>query len=335
MSDFRDAKRIGLRIFRNIRDFLLSEKSKEFFLFLFFLVVAAGFWLIRTLDNEYETTIDIPVRLRSVPENVVITSDPPATVRIHVRDKGTLLLNYMMNKIFTPLNIEFMTGEGDHVQIPSSVFSPVISGQLASSTQVMSLSPDTLEYYYSTGQSKMVPVRFQGMASAGPHHYLSDTIFVPDSVRVYAPSAQLDTIKVAYTAPVDFPDIADTLRQKVRLNAGRGVKFVPDVSELTLAVDMYTEKSVEVELHGINFPPNKQLRAFPSKVLVTFQCGLSNFRNFTADDFHVFVSYEELLKLDNQKYTVQLRNIPSGVFNIRFNPAQVDFLIEQTEEREE
>lgn len=334
MSERRDIKHAYLKFSRSVWNFLLSKQSREFFLFLFFLFVAAGFWLIQTLDNDYETDITIPVRLREVPDDVVVTSEPVASVKVHVRDKGTLLFNYTMGKVFSPLNIDFVAGDGSHVQIPSSSFSKMITNQLSSSTQVVSVTPDTLEYYYSTGQAKLVPVRFQGIATAGPRHYLADTLFTPDSVRVYAPLALLDTIKAAYMEPQEFRGIDDTLRKEVHLKSARGAKIVPETSVLTLAVDMYTEKTVEVELHGINFPPDKQLRAFPSKVAITFQCGLRQFNDLTSDDFHIFVSYEDLLKLGNQKYTVRLRNTPKGATNVRFNPPQVDFIIEHIDSSE-
>ena len=96
-----------------------------------------------------------------------------------------------------------------------------------------------------------------------------------------------------------------------------------------MLVDIYTEKTVEVPLHGINFPADKALRAFPSKVQVTFQVGMGRFRQIDASDFHIVVSYEELLQLGTEKYKVKLRKIPEGVSKIRFNPEQVDFLIEQ------
>ena len=60
-----------------------------------------------------------------------------------------------------------------------------------------------------------------------------------------------------------------------------------------------------------------------------FQVGLSHFRQINADDFHIYVSYEELLRLGSDKYTVKIKNLPKGVSQVRFNPAQVDFLIEQ------
>ena len=74
---------------------------------------------------------------------------------------------------------------------------------------------------------------------------------------------------------------------------------------------------------------DRVLRAFPSKVQVTFQVGLSRFREVNASDFVVNVSYEELLKLGTDKYTVKLKSLPRGVSHVRIHPEQVDFLIEQ------
>ena len=187
-----------------------------------------------------------------------------------------------------------------------------------------------MEYIYSTGASKLVPVKFQGTVSAGRQYYISDTVCKPDSVLAYAPEGALDTITVAYTRKVKFEDISDTLRQQVPLLAPRGIKFVPASVEMVFPVDIYTEKTVEVPLRGVNFPAGKVLRAFPSKVSVTFQVGLSRFNKITESDFHINVSYEELLKLgSDKKYTVKLKSVPKGVNQIRINPEQVDFLIEQ------
>ena len=331
MFERRNIKHIYLNITRKIKNFLLSEKSREFFVFLFFFVVAGGFWLLQTLNNDYETEFSIPVRLKGVPNNTVITSEPAAELRIKVKDKGTVLLNYMLGKSFYPITLEFSdyNGSNNHVRVYAPEFEKKVLSQLNVSTRLVSMKPDTLEYIYSTGVSKLVPVRLQGSVSAGRQYYLSDTIFKPDSVLVYAPAGVLDTITAAYTRQMKLENISDTLKQQVPLLTRKGVKFVPASIEMILPVDIYTEKTVEVPLRGINFPADKVLRAFPSKVQVTFQVGLSNFRRITASDFHLNVSYEELLRLGSDKYTVRLRNIPEGVSQIRFNPEQVDFLIEQ------
>lgn len=331
MFERRNIKRVYLNITRNMKNFLLSEKSREFFVFLFFFIVAGGFWLLQTLNNDYEAEFSIPVRLKGVPNNTVITSEPASELRIKVKDKGTVLLNYMLGKSFYPVTLDFSdyNGSDNHVRIYASEFEKKVLGQLNVSTRLISMKPDTLEYIYSTGASKLIPVKLRGTVSAGRQYYLSDTIFNPDSVLVYAPAGVLDTITAAYTCQVKLENISDTLKRQIPLLTQKGVKFVPASIEMVLPVDIYTEKTVEVSLHGVNFPADKVLRAFPSKVQITFQVGLSRFRKITASDFHLNVSYEELLHLGSDKYTVKLKNVPEGVSQVRFNPEQVDFLIEQ------
>ena len=308
-----------------------TKSGENILIFLFFFLIAGGFWLLQTLNNDYEAEFSIPVRVKDLPNNVVLTSEPPSELRVRVKDKGTVLLNYMLGKSFFPVNLSFLDykGKNNHVKIYASDFEKKILSQLNVSSKILSIKPDTLEYIYSEGKSKLVPVRLQGKVTAGLQYYVSDTICNPDSVLVYAPEGILDTITTAYTQKINLENISDTTRQRISLAPLRGVKFVPSSVEATFPVDIYTEKTVEVPLHGINFPADKALRAFPSKVQITFQVGLKRFRSIKADDFVINVSYEELLKLGSDKYTVKLKSFPNGINQIRIVPEQVDFLIEQ------
>lgn len=88
-------------------------------------------------------------------------------------------------------------------------------------------------------------------------------------------------------------------------------------------------------LHGVNFPADKVLRTFPSKVQITFKIGLGRFDKVDAGNFMINVSYEELLKLGSNKYTVKLKSVPRDVSHIiRIVPEKVDFLIEQVSPNE-
>ncbi|MEG1562821.1 MAG: YbbR-like domain-containing protein [Bacteroides sp.] len=331
MFERRKIKYIYLRLLKKIRNFLLSDKSREFLIFLFFFFIASGFWLLQTLNSDYEAEFSIPVRLKEVPANVVLTSEPPSEIRIKVKDKGTVLLNYLLGKTFFPVNLAFgdYGGKDNHVRINASAFEKKILSQLNVSTRLLAVKPDTLNYIYATGKSKWVPVKLVGKVGAARQYYISDTVFTPDSVLVYAPKVILDIITVACTQRMLFENLSDTLRQRVPLAAIKGAKFVPNMVGLTLPVDIYTEKTVEVPLHGVNFPADKVLRAFPPRVQVKFQVGVSHFSKITANDFLISVSYEELLKLGSYKYTVKLKTIPANISHIRLVPDQVDFLIEQ------
>ncbi len=330
MSRVPNIQRIYNRIVRKIKNFLLSNDSRQFLIFLFFFLVASGFWLLQTLNDDYETEFTVPVRLRGVPNNVVLTTEPASEVTIKVKDKGTVLLNYLIGKTFFPINLEFSDYTGNNsVKIYTSDFQRTIMSQLNASTQLLSVKPDTLEYIYSTGVARKIPVRVSGGVVANPQYYITDTIYSPDSVLVYAPEELLQTISIAYTEEMDLYNLTDSVSKQVRLKEVRGAKFIPDIVDVRLSVDMYAEKTVEVPLFGVNFPRDKVLRTFPSRVQITFQVGLSNYNKVSASDFVISVSYDELLRLGDEKYTVKLRSVPKEVSHVRVYPQKVDFLIEE------
>jgi hypothetical protein len=308
----------------------LSKQSREFFVFLFFFFIAVAFWLLQTLNDDFEAELTMPVRLKGVPNYVVMTSEPPSELKVRVKDKGVVLLNYTIARNFYPVNLEFSdyNSDNNHIKIYATEFEKKIRSQLNVSTHLLSVYPDTLEYIYSTGKFKYVPIKLQGKVVSGRQYYISDTLYNPDSVLVYAPSALLDTISYAYTEKLTLEHMSDTTIYKAAIRPVKGAKFVPNTVELTFPVDIYTEKTVEVPLIGTNFPADKILRTFPSKVKVTFQVGVGKFKDIEADNFAIRISYEDLL-LHSDKYKVTLKTAPAGISNIRISPEEIDFLIEQ------
>lgn len=331
MFTSRNIKYFYCKIIRKIRNFLLGAQSREFLIFLFFFLVATGFWLLQTLKNDYETEFSIPLKLKNIPNDVVMTSEPVNELRIAVKDKGTVLLNYMLGQSFYPVSIDFndYKDRGSHVRILSGELERKILGQLNASTKLLNIKPDTIDYIYSKGKAKKIPVRLRGEVTAGPQYYMADTIYSPDSVVVYAPKAILDTIKVAYTQNVKLLEITDTLKQRISLERVRGAKFVPNSIEITFPVDIFTEKTIEIPVIGVGFPTDKILRTFPSKVQVTFLVGLHRFKHIHPDDFILEIPYNELVKNSSDKYTLKFKSLPAGVSHVRIVPEQVDFLIEQ------
>ena len=322
--------RLGIQ---KIRKFLLSNKCKECLVFLFFVLVSFAFWMLQTLDDVYQTEFKVPLRLKNVPKEAVLTSELPNEVRVRVEDRGTVLLNYMLGRTFFPVSFDFndYRDKGTHVHISSAELLKKVAAQLNVSTHLISVRPDTLDFIYTMGKAKKVPVRLSGEVRAVLQYYVSQIGFVPDSVIAYAPQEVLDTLTAAYTERVDLENVADTLHKRVSLQKLKGVKFVPAYNDLSVYVDMYSEKTVEVPIVGINFPANKVLRTFPSKVQVTFQVGLMHFKEISSEDFFIGVTYEDILKTNGDKLLLTLKSVPDYVSHARIIPASVDYLIEQTE----
>ena len=320
-----------LDISKRIKDFLLAKKSREFLIFLFFMFVSFSFWLLQVLNDDYETEYTVSLRMKDVPDNVVLTSELPSKMKITLKDRGTVLVNYSLGQGLMPLTLDFAeySDKGNQVRIPSITLAKKITAQLSQSTKLVAIKPDTLEFIYTKGAAKTVPVKICGTITPERQYYVSDTIFSPDSVRVYAPKSILDTITAAYTKTIDFEEVSDTVRKRVSFASVKGARFIPDYSDLTLKVDVYAEKTVDVPVVGVNFPHDKVLRTFPSKAKVTFQIGLSRFMEVGADDFQVVVDYDDLQNEGGDKCKLQLKEIPKGVNHVRVNPNEMDYIIEQ------
>ena len=332
MFDSRKIRLHCIRTERKIRIFLLRKESREFLIFLFFVFVSASFWLLQTLDDHYETEFSVPIKLKNVPQEVVITSDLPSDLRVTVSDRGTVLINYMLGRTFYPVVVDFAEyadGSSAYVRIPYADVMKKVTMQLNTSTKLLSMKPDTLGFICARGIAKKVPVKLDGSVVAARKYYISDIKFQPDSVVVYAPQSVLDTIKAAYTVPLTLKEVSDTLRKQVALKHVFGAKFVPAVNDLTVLTDMYAEKTVEVPVTGVGFPAGKVLRTFPSKVQVTFQVGLNRFKEVNAIDFAIEVNYHDLPAGTSSKLVPVLKQWHPAVSHIRISPLELDYLIEQ------
>ena len=83
-----------------INAFLRRQRWKEALIFFFFVLLSLGFWLLQSLQQEYEIEISIPVRYKNIPPDISFTETPPQEIIAKVKDKGSVLLNYSFGRSF-------------------------------------------------------------------------------------------------------------------------------------------------------------------------------------------------------------------------------------------
>lgn len=310
--------------------------NKQSLIFLFFLALSATFWVFTTLNETHEEEFRIPIELRGQPENVVITSDLPASAQVTLRDKGISLLAYRYTRKFKAIGIDFATyaNSAGHITIPAAELQKQAAAQLLGSTQLLSFKPDVLSFYYNYGQCKRVPVVLVGQVKAARLYALSTTKLSVDSVTVYASPERLDTITAAYLNPVDLRNLSDTTQMKISFAKVSGAKFVPASVTATFCVDRLVEKTVQVPVQQVNFPATKQLRTFPATVNVSFQVAMGLYRQITSENFVLVVNYEDLLKNRSTQLHLSLKTIPTGVSHVRISPQNVEYVIEEVAEND-
>lgn len=320
------------QIFKVVGNFLFSSLNKEFLIFLFFLLLSGAFWLMMALNETYEEELKVPVRLVGMPRNAVMTDEPADTVKVTVRDKGFTLVTYKYGHWFRPLTFKFATYANEdqgHGAIPAADIIKQVQSQLYGSSKLLSVKPEKLDFYFTYGASKKVPIRFRGKISTSKSYYLAHTEFSPMMVTAYANKKVLDELKYVEIEQFNYRNLQDTIHQNVRLQKIRGVKLVPSTVRLSVYPDVLTEESIEVPVSAVNMPAGMVLRTFPSRVTVRFTIGASQFRMIRPEQFSVVVDYQALAENPSDKCTLQLRSVPSSVSKAKLELDKVDYLLEQ------
>lgn len=328
-------RRILGRIWRVVRNFLLMMFNREFLIFLFFLALSGAFWLMLTLNENYERELSVPVVITNVPRNAIITGVSTDTVRFTVKDKGYMIAAYVYGNGVRQLAIDFAScshADGT-ATIGSAELARRLSAQIYKSSKLVSVKPSSIQFTYNYGQHRQLPVRILGSVMTAESYYLADFRFSPDAVTVYGSKRVLDSLNCVYTERLNIHNITDTTKVEVAIRPIRGAKIVPAKVSLTLYPGVLTEMPVMVPVTAINMPEGKVLRTFPSKVKVVIVVGSSQVRqlrgNIKESDFLVAADYNDVMRNPSDKCKLVLKRLPSYARSGRLETSAVDYVIEQ------
>ena len=202
--------------------------GREFLLFLFFFFVSCSLWLMMTLNKYYETEIKIPLRVKKIPDELYAVSTNDEQITIKLRDRGTTLLNYTM-QTFLPITAEYkdFSKQNGRLTMSTSSIKKQIAGQLATSTEIISLSPDSI-IYYTQESTKKYPVEIIGNISSAVQYETGEIKITPDSVWVFGAQSATDTMTFVYTEPINKTELRDSLNIDVKLKSKKGEKYNPE-----------------------------------------------------------------------------------------------------------
>lgn len=324
-------------VWQSVREFLFTKTSKEFLIFLFFLGLSGIFWLSLTLNETYEKDFAIPISVVDIPKNAVLTSEEVDTVRVTIRDKGIVLVSYKYGDALGKLQLPFRnyTHNNGSGLVSASEIQKYIYRNLVSSSKITAVKPEKLEFYYSFGSKKQVPVRWSGRVIPEELYFISRVSYEPDSITIYASQEKLDSISMVYTELLNYANFRDTLTVDCNLAKLKGVKTVPDHIRVKFYTDVLTEERItNIPIVGINMPEGKVLRTFPAKTSVSFVAGVSVYRNLKPEDFTVIADYQEIRKNPSEKCQIYLKKVPNGISRAKLETNMVDYLIESQEQEQ-
>ncbi|MDR0795170.1 MAG: YbbR-like domain-containing protein [Tannerella sp.] len=315
-----------------IKAFLFQPYWKETLLFLFFLALALGFWLLQNLRQEYEMEISIPVKYKNIPEEMGSMDEYPQEIKAKVRDRGNVLMNYSWLHFFSPVEINLSDiRKANIIQVPGKTIEASILKQIVSTTTLIEFEPQTMTLEYKALQSKEVDVEADISVLLEPGFRISGSISViPEKVRLYANGNILDSISIVKTVFSEVKKANQTKQIKLRLQKINGAKMEPDEVTVNVPIEEFTEKRISIAIKCNGIPEPYNLRTFPSSVEIVCNIPLSRFKELVETDFEILIPFQEFEAVQSQgKISLYLTKKPLWVVNPVMIPDMIEFIIEK------
>ena len=325
MAESRLIRLIGY-LFTKLKSFLLSRNVLSF---VSFLALSAGFWFVNALDKERDTEISIPVRYEGIPQQIAITNSAPQEIKLKVRDQGINLFSYSRRRI-TPITLDVKRNFYEKGRIPISPehIRAKLSLYLLPTTTVLEVKPDSLVLEYERLSTAVLPIKLDADIKPAQQYIFSEKIsLAPDSITVFAPARILKKLSVLKTERIELRNVNDTIFKQVKILPIKNVRFSTPITQMSIFVEMFTEKKMQLPLTIINQPENITIRTFPAFINVRFNVGLSHFRQIKPDDLKAVFDFNEITKGTN-KQKIKIVNQASYISNLRHSPEEVEYLIE-------
>ena len=325
-----DKKGINFLV-RNLQKLKSFFFTKDILSFLFFLALSSTFWFVHALGKERETNIVVPIRYVGIPINVSITNSPPSEISLNIKDQGLRLFDYSKRHI-TPLTIDlsrvfYQKGE---ILITPDLLSGRIRRYLKPTTSILDIQPDSILIQYEKLGVKSVPIKFISKIELANQYMLSNNIQLdPDIVTVFGPKRVLDTIKFVRTDLLELKNLNDTSYFRCKLKPIKSVRFSVKHTKVSVFIEPFTERKVQIPVTAVNCPEHMSIRTFPTFVNATYTVGLSQFYTLAPKDIEVYLDFNDLKLSKQSKQILKVKNNTTHISNIRISPLEVEFILEQ------
>lgn len=321
------------RFLIKVRNSFRGQRKKELLTFVVFLFISSFFWLLQWMKEDIETEFVIPIEIVNVPRNILLTSDLPTGLNINVKDKGATILSYYFSRPMPTLQINFKELKLNRGVATISAYKMIaqLRKKFVPSLEIMSIIPESISMNFSHGESKSIPITLLTSINTAKSSGISGCYYAsPSAVTVYAPADKLKEISRIYSDVLRIEDAKDTIKAKVRLQKIEGVRFIPDEVTVMIPIEPFTEKKLEVPVEGTGAPAGFTMRIFPVKVTLVCYVAISKYEKVQASDFKLGVDFSNMNKNSDTEYPIKLLKWPKNASKIRFQPSDVEVLMEES-----
>ncbi|MDE6409892.1 MAG: hypothetical protein K2K81_06580 [Muribaculaceae bacterium] len=295
--------------------------------FLCFVAVSTVFWFILAMNDNVTKTFDVNLKIVNVPDSVTFITDPPESIHVTLRDKGTNLLRVgVVNHPSIYINFRDFASK-TYFRFSKNDLDAALKATFGSSAQIGSVSIDSLALRYTTGKGHRVPIVVRADVSASAGNVITG---LPEPmervVRVFSVSTNIDTLSRVYTEPIVKRNLSETTDVEIPLVPMPGVKMVPSKIKVRITVDPLVKKDALATVRAVNVPGGMSLLLFPAVVPVSYYVPMSHFNDEDVP-IRVTVNYEDIERTPVSRLPLSITATENYVASPHLEQSDVEYTL--------
>jgi len=253
------------------------------------------------------------------------------TVNVSVNGTGWDVLFSKINSGNKSISVDLSSLENKSYVVLSSQLDQ-INSKRESGQQITGFNPDTLYFDFSNRKVKRVPVHLAARIKYQHQFFQSgDIILKPAYVIINGPANVIDKITGWDTDTLRLDSVNEKVEAQVNLQPVKegNLSVYPKSIQVTVPVDEFTEKVLDIPVKMINNRSNDDVKIFPQKVKVTFITSLSKYAEMDEDFFEATADLD-LWRLHGYKVLpVVISKMPGYCRIVKIEPQNIDFIIKK------
>lgn len=306
------------------------------FIICFFIAIII--WLLIKLSQFYVDDINYPIVFTNIPSNELLVNASDTNLSVLVKAKGFRLMSIKYFSRNSPIYIDVSKLPVKKIKrtyksgIRTSLLYNVISRNLKSGDEIISIYPDTLSLLFDELYNKKLPVKSNVKISLQKQYLLYDSIkFIPDSVVVTGPFSVINDINFVETTEKKFLLLDKKVADDIPLimpDVNSNIKYSTNFVRVFIDVEKFTEESLEAPVNVISSSKDENVfKFFPERVKITYIVALKDFKRIDTKMFTVIAKYLDDSISDNKKLDVEVANAPDFVKITKITPEKVEYII--------
>ena len=321
--------------FANLRSRIVNRNVA---IFSFFLLLAFVFWFLNALSKEMTGRIKYPVRYTDFPKERALLNELPQELDLTLEGPGYSILKTRLSGNKPPVIIDVsdmnytIVEDGSRFRFFVLTYGlrDMIKRQMRAEFDISRINPDTITFEFDKLTRKRVPVIANVDVSTQRQFMVNgDITCIPDSVFISGPESIIDTIDLLLTRQEKFVQLNQTHSATLMVESIPKISISQKKVEVTIPVEQYTEAVFKLPIKLINVPDTARIRLFPDRINIQCIVPLSDYNNLADAPLEVVIDFAGIDVRTTSRLRVEVRNIPDYLRSFKFNPEQVEYLIEK------